>query len=213
MSSEPDGLAPSWLRTRAGAHLAAGSRASRRRSAFRSIRICSGTPAALSWPTMDMTRGRSSITSGTRTSRTRCAIPNRHPIGVTDSGKTRCGWQVAGHKRILSLGPRFSRKDAVRPAKAGAFCGSQSHRGRSRSPVAWLAGSRETEILKPTDDAIGRVAASHQAVAQANERWPRNFQPRRPSHQRPGEGSMHHRDMTCCDTRATERASNREHKL
>jgi hypothetical protein len=29
----------------------------------------------------------------------------------------------------------------VRPAKAGAFCGSQSHRGKSRSPVAWVAGS------------------------------------------------------------------------
>ena len=31
--------------------------------------------------------------------------------------------------------------DFVRPAKAGAFCGSQSHRGKSRSPEAWVAGS------------------------------------------------------------------------
>jgi len=30
-------------------------------------------------------------------------------------------------------------------------------------------------ILKPTDNVIERVTASHQAVAQANERWPRNF--------------------------------------
>src|ERR1019366_2776578 len=85
----------------------------------------------------------------------------------------------------------------VRPAKAGAFCGSQSHRGKSRSPVAWVAGSvGETGILKPTDDAIVRMAASHQAVAQPNERWPRNFQPRRPSRQWQGEGSMAHRDQT-----------------
>ena len=51
-------------------------------------------------------------------------------------------------------------------------------------------------ILKPTDNAIVRMAASHQAVAQANEWWPRNFQPRRPSRQRLGEGSMDHRDQT-----------------
>jgi hypothetical protein len=51
-------------------------------------------------------------------------------------------------------------------------------------------------ILKPTDNVIERVAASHQAVAQANERWPRNFQPRRPSRQRLGEGSMAHREQT-----------------
>jgi hypothetical protein len=35
----------------------------------------------------------------------------------------------------------FSEAAVVRPAKAGAFCGSQSHRGKSRSPVAWVAGS------------------------------------------------------------------------
>ena len=68
----------------------------------------------------------------------------------------------------------------VRPAKAGAFCGSQSHRGKSRSPVAWVAGSVGTVILKPTDNAIVGMAASHQAVAQANEWWPRNFQRWRP---------------------------------
>ena len=32
--------------------------------------------------------------------------------------------------------------DIVRPAKAGAFSGRQSHRGKSRSPVAWVAGSQ-----------------------------------------------------------------------
>src|SRR5215831_17700398 len=36
----------------------------------------------------------------------------------------------------------FSITDVVRPAKAGAFSGRQSHRGNSRSPVAWVAGSQ-----------------------------------------------------------------------
>jgi hypothetical protein len=63
----------------------------------------------------------------------------------------------------------------VRPAKA-AFCGRQSHRGKSRSPVAWVAGSvGETGILKPTDDAIVTLAVSHEAVAQANERCLETF--------------------------------------
>ena len=70
-----------------------------------------------------------------------------------------------------------SKADAVRPAKAGAFCGSQSHRGKSRSPVAWVAGlqlgNRDSEAYRR---AIVRMAASHQAVAQANERWPRNYE-------------------------------------
>ena len=56
--------------------------------------------------------------------------------------------------------------------------------------------SRETVILEPTDNAIVRMAASPQAVAQANEWWHRNFQPWRPSRQCLGEGSMAHRDQT-----------------
>jgi len=42
--------------------------------------------------------------------------------------------------------------DFVRPAKAGAFCGRQSHRGNSRSPVAWVAGlqlgNRDSEAYR-----------------------------------------------------------------
>jgi len=58
----------------------------------------------------------------------------------------------------------------VRPAKAGASSGGQPHRGKSRSPVAWVAGlqlgNRDSEAYRR---AIVRMAASHQAVAQANE--------------------------------------------
>ncbi|MBU1397801.1 MAG: hypothetical protein KKH85_02725 [Proteobacteria bacterium] len=37
-----------------------------------------------------------------------------------------------------------------------------------RSPVAWIAGWRETKTLKPTDKATERVVASHRAVAKVN---------------------------------------------
>jgi hypothetical protein len=65
----------------------------------------------------------------------------------------------------------------VRPAKAGTLSGSQSHRGKSRNPVAWVAGWRETKTLKPTDKAIERMVASHQAVATANVTQPRSQYP------------------------------------
>ena len=42
----------------------------------------------------------------------------------------------------------------VRPAKAGIFNGSQSHEGKSQSPVAWVASVEETKRMKPTDKAI-----------------------------------------------------------
>ena len=49
----------------------------------------------------------------------------------------------------------------VRPAKAGMFSGSQSHRGNSQNPVAWVAFAEETKRVKPTDKAIlGMVSES-----------------------------------------------------
>jgi len=49
----------------------------------------------------------------------------------------------------------------VRPAKAGMFSGRQSHRGKSRNPVAWVAYVEETKRMKPTDKAIlGMVSES-----------------------------------------------------
>jgi hypothetical protein len=51
-------------------------RAPRPSSASRHTRTCPGTPAAMPWPTGGTTRGRCKPTSGTRTSNTRCAIPN-----------------------------------------------------------------------------------------------------------------------------------------
>jgi hypothetical protein len=41
------------------------------------------------------------------------------------------------------------------------FSGSQSHRGRSQNPVAWVAFAEETKRMKPTDKAIlGMVSES-----------------------------------------------------
>ena len=47
----------------------------------------------------------------------------------------------------------------VRPEKADVSSGSQSHRGKSQSPVTWMAGWRETETLKPIDEAIDRMVS------------------------------------------------------
>src|ERR1700731_124384 len=43
----------------------------------------------------------------------------------------------------------------VRPANADAFSGRQSRRGKSQSLVAWMAGRRETDDLKPKDRSRG----------------------------------------------------------
>ena len=49
----------------------------------------------------------------------------------------------------------------MRPAKAGVFSGSQSHRGNSQSLVAWVAFVEETKRMKPTDKAVlGTVSES-----------------------------------------------------
>ena len=43
--------------------------------------------------------------------------------------------------------------------KAGMFSGRQSHRGKSRTPVAWVAFVEETKRMKPTDKAIVRMVS------------------------------------------------------
>jgi hypothetical protein len=52
---------------------------------------------------------------------------------------------------------RLARSAGDSPAKA-----------RARSLVAWMAGRRETNDLKPIDRVIVRMTASHRAAAQAN---------------------------------------------
>src|SRR5215831_13116672 len=61
----------------------------------------------------------------------------------------------------LGLSSRCVFGEGVCPAKAGMFSGRQSHRGKSRSPVAWVAFVGETKRMKPTDKAaLGAVSES-----------------------------------------------------
>src|SRR5208282_1440066 len=61
----------------------------------------------------------------------------------------------------------------VCPEKAGVFSRSQSCRGRSQSPVVWIAEERETEPSKPIDKASLGEVTSHRAVTRVNALWPR----------------------------------------
>jgi len=46
-------------------------------------------------------------------------------------------------------------------------------RGRSQSPVVWIAEVMETETLKPIDEVFRGKATSHRAVIKVNALWPR----------------------------------------
>ena len=84
----------------------------------------------------------------------------------------------------------------MRPAKAGVFSRSQSCRGRSQSPVAWMAagllGNRDAEAHRQRRR---RTVASHQAVTQVNGDVASKARPRRPSPQKSGEGSRTRRRL------------------
>ena len=61
---------------------------------------------------------------------------------------------------------RGSRTD-VCPVKAGMFSRRQTCRGRSQSPVVWIAEVMETETLKPIDEVSPGEATSHRAVTKS----------------------------------------------
>src|SRR6266480_475365 len=56
----------------------------------------------------------------------------------------------------------------VCPVKAGMFSRRQTCRGRSQSPVVWIAEVMETETLKPIDKVSPGEATSHRAVTKVN---------------------------------------------
>jgi hypothetical protein len=70
-------------------------------------------------------------------------------------------------------GCRKSARPDVCPAKAGMFSRRQACRGRSQSPVVWIAEVMETETLKPIDKVSPGEATSHRAVIKVNALWPR----------------------------------------
>src|SRR5215510_9187816 len=69
--------------------------------------------------------------------------------------------------------------------------GKKTYQGKSQSPVAWRAGERETNLLKPLDRLICGMGASRQAVAQAHaEVAPKVSSPGGRACNCEGEGSM-----------------------
>src|SRR5208337_1182130 len=64
-------------------------------------------------------------------------------------------------------------RPVVCPEKAGMFSREQTCRGRSQSPVVWIAEERETEPSKPIDKASLGEVTSHRAVTRVNALWPR----------------------------------------
>jgi hypothetical protein len=67
---------------------------------------------------------------------------------------------------------------------------------RARRPVAWMAGGRETELLKPIDEAIRRMV-SESPGRNVSERGGslESAEPRRPSAYRAREGNMGRRSL------------------
>src|SRR3984893_1483467 len=61
----------------------------------------------------------------------------------------------------------------VCPVKAGMFSRGQTCRGRSQSPVVWIAEEMETEPSKPIDKTSRGGGTSHRAVTTVNALWPR----------------------------------------
>src|SRR5207249_10045637 len=91
---------------------------------------------------------------------------------------------LAGDSSVSANSPRSSSwSSTVRPEKADMFSGSQSRRGKSQSPVTRMAAWKETETLKPIDQAIARMV-SESPGRNASERrgGPERLKPRRPSH-------------------------------
>ena len=78
---------------------------------------------------------------------------------TSGDGEDGCGNGVPMEttERFRASSERLARSAGGSPARATA-----------RSPVAWIAGRREIEDLKPIDNPIERVGASQRAAAEAN---------------------------------------------
>ena len=59
-------------------------------------------------------------------------------------------------------------RPVVCPVKAGMFSREQTCRGRSQSPVVWIAEEMETEPSKPIDKTSRGEVTSHRAVTTVN---------------------------------------------
>src|SRR5271167_4618018 len=100
---------------------------------------------------------------------------------VTDVGSEPTGNRRSSNsRREAAAFVRWHEPDDARvsspdvcPAKAGMFSRRQACRGKSQSPVVWIAEVMETETLKPIDKVSPGEATSHRAVTKVNALWPR----------------------------------------
>src|SRR5258705_13819088 len=97
------------------------------------------------------------------------------PINSEECSETADGVarESEGVKSCPRAGCGRSACPVVCPAKAGMFSRRQTCRGRSQSPVVWIAEVMETETLKPIDEVFRGKATSHRAVIKVNALWPR----------------------------------------
>ena len=114
-------------------------------------------------------------------------IGSSSPCAGTRRGpSTGCNASHAARPACLLIGPcsldaaeqwepydaRVSRT-VVCPANAGMFSRGQTCRGRSQSPVVWIAEEMETEPSKPIDKTSRGEVTSHRAATKVNALWPR----------------------------------------
>src|SRR6266478_6248905 len=95
------------------------------------------------------------------------------PINSNKCSEAADGVTREGVKSCPRAGCGKSACPVVCPAKAGMFSRRQTCRGRSQSPVVWIAEVMETETLKPIDEVSPGEATSHRAVTKVNALWPR----------------------------------------
>jgi len=82
-------------------------------------------------------------------------------------------WKAAAFVRWHEPDKSRGLRPVVCPGKASMFSRKQSCRGRSQSPVVWIAEEMETEPLKPIDKVSRGEVTSHWAVSKENALWPR----------------------------------------
>src|ERR1022692_102597 len=107
---------------------------------------------------------------------------------------------------VLARGKRRAMKSRVNREVQARLCvqrrlacsaGDKPAGARVRGPVAWIAGRRETEFLKPIDDRLFGRRASHRAVMKMNVDVASKMRiPEGRARNREGEGSMDSRNLT-----------------
>ena len=78
-----------------------------------------------------------------------------------------------GVRSCPRAGCRKSACPVVCPVKAGMFSRDQTCRGKSQTPVVWIAKVKETETLKPIDKVSPGEIHESPGRKKVNAKWPR----------------------------------------